>query len=336
MKTYRIGFVGAGLQARRRIPAINSFKNSKVVGITSQTRGSAENLAKKSDIIVYKDWQKLVRDKNIDIIVVATYPNSHEKIAVEAMKNGKHILCEKPLTKNITEAENMIQTAKKYEKTLKCGFNHRFHPAILEAKRIIDTGKIGNLLFGRGIYGYCGRPGFENEWRTNSKYVSGGILMEQGIHLIDLFRWFFGNFSSVSCFSNKLYFPTGSFEDNAFVLLKTKKNQTISIHSTILQWKNTFIFEIYGTEGYIKVEGLGSSYGNEKLTIGKKNYTGPFTEEVMEFRGDDISWKKEWEEFLFAIEKNIDPLGDGKDGLEAIRIVKACYNSSKRNKVVSL
>ena len=337
MKVYKVGFVGAGLQARRRIPAINSFKNSKVVGITSQTQITAKNLADKFSIpILYKDWRHLVNDKNIDIVVVSTYPDTHEAITIEALKNCKHVLCEKPLAKTILEAERMTQAAKKYGKVLACGFNHRFHPAIAESKKIIEAGKIGKLLFGRGIYGYCGRPGSENEWRTNKKYVSGGILMEQGIHLIDLFRWLFGDFNQASCFSDTLYFPISPFEDNTFVLLKTKTNQTVSIHSTILQWKNTFVLEAYGTEGYIKVNGLGSSYGNEKLILGKKDYTGPFREDVFEFRGEDISWKKEWEEFLNTIEKNNGAFHDGEDGVEAMRIVDACYDSSKKKRVVFL
>src|SRR5205814_9928216 len=136
---------------------------------------------------------------------------------------------------------------------------------------------------------------------------------------------FFGEFQSALCSLDTLYFPIQPLEDSAFVILKTKQNQPVSIHSTYLQWKNTFLLEIYGTEGYIKVEGLGGGYGVEKLILGIKDYNGPFKESITEYRGADISWKTEWEEFLKAIENKAATSGDGKDGFEAMRIVEAAY-----------
>ena len=329
-----VGFVGAGLQVRRRIPAILSAEGSNVVGITSRTLKTARALGKKFNIRVYDHWKDLVANPTIDVVVVATPPFLHAKISIEALKRGKHVLCEKPLAKTLKEAEEIVKTARRVKRILKCGFNHRFHPAIVGAKEIVEKGKIGNLLFGRGIYGYCGRPDFEKEWRSNPKYVSGGILMEQGIHLIDLFRWFFGEFEKVQSSIDRMYFPISPFEDNAFVLLKTKQIQVVSLHSTILQWKNTFIFELYGTKGYIRAEGLGGSYGTEKLIVGLKDYHGPFKEELVEFRGEDVSWNSEWEGFLDNINHKREQQISGDDGLEAIRIVEAAYESSRKNKVI--
>lgn len=334
MKNFNVGIVGAGLQAMRRIPAINSHQFSRVVSIYSKTSDKVEVLAKQYSLNVVKSYQEMFDDKSLDAIVVTTYPESHAEITIAALKAGIHVLCEKPLARDVTEAEQMVNTANKYRTVLKCGFNHRFHPGILQAKKIIDADGIGKLLFGRGVYGYCGREGFEKEWRSNEKYSAGGILMEQGIHLVDLFRWFFGEIKSLSCFTNTLYWPISPFEDSAFVMLKTHKNQPISIHTSNLQWKNTFMLEIYGTEGYVKVDGLGGSYGNEKFTYGKKDYQGPFKEETEEYRQEDTSWEREWQEFMESVSMKRKPKGSGEDGLKAMQIIAKAYQSSKEGKVV--
>ncbi len=333
MKKFKVGMIGAGLQARRRIPAINSNQNSQVVSIYSKTLKKAETLAGQYLLKVARSYREILRDKSINIVVVTTYPESHADITIAALKAGKHVLCEKPLAKDVKSAKEMVKAAKKYQRVLKCGFNHRFHPAILKAKKVVDDGAIGKLLYGRGIYGYCGREGFDKEWRSDKKYSAGGILIEQGIHLVDLFHWFFGEFKSVSCFSDTLYWPIAPFEDSAFVFLKTRKNQPIGFHVSNLQWKNTFMFEVYGTEGYVKVEGLGGSYGIEKFIFGKKDYEGPFREESEEYRQED-SWKKEWQEFLEAITTDSKSVGSGEDGLTAMQIVSKAYQSAKEGRVI--
>lgn len=336
MKQYKIGFIGSGLQARRRLCAITSVKNSQVVAIASKNPITVHELARKFSLRVAKDWQEIVADKEIDAVVVATYPDSHAAISLQALQSGKHVLCEKPLAKNIREAEEMIKIAKATGKELKCGFNHRFHPGVLEAKKKVEHGEIGELLYGRSVYGYCGRPGFEKEWRGNPKYCAGGILMEQGIHVVDLFRWFFGDFTKVQAMVTNSYWPIFPLEDNAFVIYKTKTKKNVSLHTSMLQWKNTFLFEVYGTEGYLKVTGLGGSYGVEKLIYGKKVYFGPFREECIEYRGEDSSWKREWEEFLAALDNRKSLIGTAEDGLMAMKLVEAAYRSSCEEKAINI
>ncbi|MCL5675818.1 MAG: Gfo/Idh/MocA family oxidoreductase [Patescibacteria group bacterium] len=333
---YKIGFIGSGLQARRRLNAIASFKNSQVVTIASKNPKTVGELAQKYSLKVAKNWQEIVFDKKIDIVVVTTYPDSHAEISIQALKSGKHVLCEKPLAKNLREAEEMVKIAKATRKQLKCGFNHRFHPAVLEAKKKAEHGEIGELLYGRSVYGYCGRPGFEKEWRGNPKYCAGGILMEQGIHVIDLFRWFFGDFSKVQAMVSNSYWPISPLEDNAFAIYKTKTNKNVSMHTSMLQWKNTFLFELYGTEGYLTVSGLGGSYGLETLTYGKKDYFGPFRQECTEYRDEDSSWKREWEEFLLAVENKKSLIGSAEDGLMAMKLVEAAYRSSSKEKAINI
>ena len=160
--------------------------------------------------------------------------------------------------------------------------------------------------------------------------------MEQGIHGIDLFRWFAGDLSQAVGFTATRYWKIAPLEDNAFALFRTPEGQIASLHSSLTQWKNHFTFEIYGQEGYIRAEGLGASYGVEQVALGKRSFQEPFREDVIEFRGEDRSWHEEWKEFATSISEDREPMGDGHDGLEALKLVFAVYQSAITNQVVDV
>lgn len=328
---FRVGIVGAGLQARRRAPVFSKVQDAKLVVISSEDGVHAQELASRFQCEHAIGWEWVGTRKDLDVILVCTPPHLHEQISVLAMKTGKHVLCEKPLARTLAECRQMIETSKATGKVLKCGFNHRHHPAILEAKRQVDLGKIGKLLFIRSRYGITGQPGREKEWRSDPARASGGHLMEQGIHAIDLSRLFLGEFNQVACFRETQYWPFGELEDNAFVMMKTKNGRMASLHTSLLQWKNLFSFEVYGEEGFFEIEGLGGSYGVEKLRFCPKNYFKPFEVTTTEFRGDDQSWLLEWKEFTSAIRGARTPLGSAEDGMEAMRLVFEAYQFSDQH-----
>ena len=185
-------------------------------------------------------------------------------------------------------------------------------------------------------YGIGGRPGYEKEWRMNPEISGGGQLMDQGMHTLDLARWFLGDFVKASGFLQTAFWDIAPLEDNAFVLLRTEKEQIASIHVSWTQWKNLFTFEIFGRDGYIIVEGLGGGYGVEKAILGKRAFLEPFREETIEFRGEDRSWYEEWKEFMTAIKENRDPLGNGFDGFKAVELAHALYESARQGCIVKL
>lgn len=331
----RVGIIGAGLQGRRRAPVVRDSPNNELVVISAAHEESARNLAKKMGCEHAVGWETVVSRNDLDCVMICTPPHIHAKIAIAAMKSGKQVLCEKPLARNSQEAKEMVTEAKKNNVVLKCGFNHRYHPAIRKARDLLDTGRLGHPYFIRGTYGICGRPGYEKEWRADPNIAAGGQLMEQGIHLIDLSRWFLGEFSMVFAVTNNFYWRTEPLEDNAFVLLRSEEGRTASLHSSLTQWKNTFCLELYGSDGYVSVDGLGGGYGVERLTYGFKDFSKPFVSEVTEFRGDDPCWTEEWKDF----EANIVNRGadaSGLDGLVALRLVEAAYESVRALKPISV
>jgi predicted dehydrogenase len=330
-----IGIVGAGLQGRRRAQALKQFKDDRLVAVTDINQDTARALVAGSDTEVFGNWEDLVKRNDIDIVVICTPPNLHASIAIGAMNNKKHVLCEKPLALNPAEAEEMVMVARDNNVKLKCGFNHRFHPGIKQAKTWINQGLIGELISIRCQYGIGGRPGYDKEWRADAKIAGGGQLMDQGMHLLDLCRWFLSDFKEAFGFLATSYWDM-PVEDNAFALLRTQKGQVVSMHASWTQWKNQFIFEIFGKDGYIIVDGLGGSYGTEKAILGKRAFLEPFREEIIEFRGEDRSWQEEWQEFVSAIKENREPLSNGYDGLLAMRLADAIYESAQNGAAVKL
>jgi len=331
-----VSIIGTGLQFTRRAPIIINSKEDKLISISGNDTLKAKYYSNMYDCDYDKKWQDTIKRKDIDAVVITTPPDLHSKIAIAAIKENKHVLCEKPLSRTILESKNMHETAKKFKKILKCGFNHRHHPAMLKAKELILKNKIGKLMFGRGIYGICGRPDYKNEWRANPKIAAGGQFIEQGSHLIDLFRWYFGDVEFVSAMTSIDYFKDQSMDDGGFALLKFKNGSTASMHTSLAQWINTFCLEIYGTNGYIKIDGLGGGYGDHKLFFGQKDFNAPFAKNITYYRGSDKSWLNEWLEFKKSIKMNIEPMGSSYDGLQVMKIAKACYSSSNKKKFIKL
>jgi len=332
----RVAIIGAGLQCRRRAPVVVESQEDELVAIASLHYEHAKAAAERFGCEAERDWQAVVERGDVEAVVVCTPPHVHAEISVAALRAGKHVLCEKPLTRTEAEAEEMVKAADESGRVLKCGFNHRHHPAIWEAHRIVAEGAIGRPLTGRCRYGICGRPGYEKEWRADPRQAAGGQFIEQGTHAIDLFRWFLGEIEEVACMTAVHYFRKQELDDNGMALFRCAGGATAMMHASLTQWKNLFSFEVFGEDGYVVVEGLGASYGTERLMVGRRDFTAPFRDEVTEFRGGDRSWREEWREFTAAVKEGRAPLGDGGDGLAAMRVALTAYRAERERAVLAV
>jgi len=342
-RTLRVGIVGCGLIGNKRAAVIQGDAASALCAAADPEIKDAAALLRKygEGGRARQDWRDMLSEESLDAVVVAT-PNKYlETISLFALQRGMHVLCEKPLGCNTRESRRMVMDARKHHVILKTGFNHRHHPAIGKAHDLVAEGALGPLYFIRCIYGHGGRPGYEKEWRASRDICGGGELLDQGVHVVDLFRWFLGDFEEAFGYTST-YFWNMDVEDNAFALFKTSRGQVASMNTSWTQWKNRFTFEIVGEAGYLIIEGLGGSYGPEKLTIGRRprdgqNYIGGVPDEtVIVFDGPDISWDLEWEEFVQAIRESREPLGNGRDGLEANRMLAAVYRSVNEHRPVKI
>jgi predicted dehydrogenase len=268
---------------------------------------------------------------------VSTSNDQLAEASIAALESGKHVLCEKPLGRNAQEAAAIVAAAASSGKLLKVGFNHRHHPAIAAGHELVDQRAIGNVFAIRALYGHGGRVGYEREWRTDPARSGGGELLDQGVHIVDLARWFIGEIAQAQGFIGTYHWPIEPVEDNAFALLRSSGGGIVSFHTSWTQWKNAFRFEVLGTGGYLRIDGLGGSYGTERLTVARRNEdSSPPMEETTSFEGPDQSWQSEWHEFSTAIAQNRQPLGNGNDGLAAARILDAIYASAASGVVVEV
>ncbi len=332
----RIAIVGAGLQARRRAAVIAASTDTEMVVVAATHMTSAARLAQEVRAEASTDWAAAVVRPDVDAVIVCTPPDLHEEIASVALGAGKHVLCEKPLARSSAEAQRMVDQADADGRILWCGFNHRYHPALRQVRQWLAQGDLGEAMYLRARYGIGGRPGYEREWRADPERVGGGQLMEQGIHLVDLARWFLGDFATALGAVGTYYWKTQPFEDNAFVLLRKADGRVAMLHSSLTEWRNLFSLELFGTDGYARAEGLGGSYGLETATLGMRDFDAPFAERQIEYRGADPCWQLEWEAFVAATEGSGDGPATARDGVRALRTVEAVYASASTGRRVEL
>ena len=322
-----LGIIGCGLIGSKRAHALGS--SFKLIGCYDAFKERADRLANEHHARACSSVSMLLRDPTIQAVVVSTLHDSLAPLTLAAVRAGKHVLVEKPAARNSRELGAILSAAKKSRVQVRVGYNHRFHRAFRKAREIVDAGKLGPLMMIRARYGHGGRLGYEKEWRADPKQSGGGELIDQGVHLIDLARWFLGDFKEVSGFAQTLFWKM-SVDDNAFLLLRTARGQTASLHASCTEWKNLFSFEIYGRNGKLHVEGLGGSYGLEKLTWHRMlPQMGPPETKAWEFPRADDSWEFEMNEFAKDIRLRRSPQPSLKDGMEALKIVDSIYRKSR-------
>jgi predicted dehydrogenase len=262
---------------------------------------------------------------NADAVIVATTHDHLAAIAIGAIEAGRHVLVEKPAGRRLADAQAIAAAAAKHKRTVKAGFNHRFHPAFLKAREIVDSGVLGSLMFIRARYGHGGRVGYEQEWRAQPAISGGGELIDQGSHLIDLSRWFLGDLTVDYAAVPTLFWDMQA-DDNCFMALRSKSGQLAWLHASWTEWKNTFSFEIFGRDGKVVIDGLGGSYGQERLTFYRMlPQMGPPETTVFNYPGQDQSWRTEFEDFVAAVNEGHRPCGDILDAVANLAIVGEIY-----------
>jgi predicted dehydrogenase len=326
-KRLRFAIIGCGLIGRKRMLAM---RNQVEIAYTCDLDGArAADLAKLTPgCRALTDYREALADSTLDAVVVATLNAALAPIAHDAIKAGKHVLVEKPGALNATQLRTLSAAAAKTGALVRIGYNHRFHPALQQARRWIDEGVLGPLLFLRCRYGHGGRKGYDREWRADPKLSGGGELIDQGVHVIDLAGWFLGELPLVEGHTTTSFWDM-PVDDNAFLSLRTATKQTAWLHVSCTEWKNLFSLEIYGRDAKIAIDGLGGSYGVEKIALYKMlPEMGPPDTTIYEYpRGDD-SWASETQAFLDDIRLSRTPAPGLREGIRTLEIVEEIYRRS--------
>jgi len=323
-----VAIVGCGLIGQKRARAL---AGAQLVACADIVLERAQALARQFNAQAYADWREIVSRNDVGVVIVATTNNLLAEITLAAVNAGKHVLVEKPAARRVTELEPLIAAAQKNHVQVRVGFNHRYHPAFIKAREIFEAGALGEMMFVRARYGHGGRLGYDKEWRADPDISGGGELIDQGVHLIDLARWFLGEFVTSQGFAQTYYWQM-PVDDNAFMLLQTARQQTAFLHVSCTEWKNLFSFEIYGRDAKLDISGLGGSYGVERLAYYQMlPQMGPPATTIWEYPLADDSWQIEFTEFLEDIRLGREPVANLRDARAALEIVERIYQLSANN-----
>jgi len=328
----RVAIAGYGKIGQVRATEIEKNEHTELVGVYDIKRPE-----KLSDGVAFCDSYEELLALDIDAVFVCAFNNVLADYTTLALKAGKHVFCEKPPARTSEELKSVMETQKESDLVLKYGFNHRYHYSVMEAKKIIESGSMGKLLWLRGVYGKAGSIDYHKNWRNYREYSGGGILIDQGIHMLDLMRYFSGeDFKHINSFVTTSYWDIEA-EDNAFAIMQSDNRVTAMLHSSATQWQHKFLLEMCFEEGYINLDGILSgtrSYAPEKLVVGRREFEditfamGKPKESTVWFENDD-SWKLEVDEFVNAIlGKASIQNGTSQDAYETLKLVERIYENS--------
>jgi predicted dehydrogenase len=328
----RIGIAGFGKMGKIRARHMSARQDSTLVGVYEPEGVDRDKVPPSARVVASVDELFTL---SLDALFVCAINNVAAEYSRRGLEAGIHVFCEKPPARNSTELVTVIEAEKRSGLVLKYGFNHRLHYSVMEAKRLIDSGRMGRLLWIRGVYGKAGSIDYGSNWRNFRAYSGGGILMDQGIHMIDLLQHLTGlPFDVASAQLSRSYWDV-EVEDNAFVTLRSG-TVIATLHSSANQWRHKFLMEFHFEDGYVNLDGILSesrSYTPETLVVGRREFEditfamGKPAEQTTWYEYDD-SWKLEMDEFVRAIREGASFNGSSADALSVLRLVETIYATS--------
>lgn len=325
----RCGIIGFGKMGKTRAQAIEQSGKGTVAAVfdTVDLTGCGYTVAGNEDVII--------NDPEIDAVFVCTPNFRIVSLCKAALSAGKHVFSEKPPAFNAAEVEEVRTVEAESGKTLMYGFNHRHHGSIKKMKEISESGEMGRLLWMRGRYGKEVDDDYFEGWRADPKLAGGGIMLDQGIHMLDLFLHFGGEFDVIHSLVSNLFWESPGMEDNVFAIMRN--NQTgvcASLHSTMTQWRYLFSLEIFMEKGAMILNGLKTTsgvYGDEDLAIkynDKNRAMGQFEDEERMTFHTNTSWQSEVEQFFDSILSGAPiTMGNSEDALRLMQAMDRIYEN---------
>jgi len=316
--------IGLGSFGVKRAQAI---KNSKLAKLLCIYDINNENVAKAKKILQVPicNYDEILKNKKIDIVCICTPNKFHKKIIIDTLNAGKHVFCEKPLAKNFNEAQEIFNVAKKSKNILQVGSNHRFFESVRYAKKLIDEDVIGEVLSFNGRIGHNGER-LKDTWFWKKEISGGGTLLDNGCHLLDLSRFFVGNFVSGTGLTSNAYWKNIEVEDTASGTFKTKDGKTATIFCSWRLLSGYFFFEINGSEGYINVDGRFDTHGGDKIFWSTKKDNQFFSKDFSHIKPN--SYQLEIDNFISNLKNNKECSPSVDDALEVMKMISFIYKNN--------
>lgn len=323
----RFATVGCGRMGLRRMKSIIDHPDTDLICVADSDHEKARQAALESKAEPVTIHEAITRP-DLDCVVISVPNKFHPETVVPALEHGKHVWCEKPLARNPEEALQMVRASIASSAFLKTGSNLRYFPSVQKAKALLDNAAIGEVLFARG---WIGNAGWQlKSWYSDPDAIGAGTFLDNGSHLLDIYRWFLGEPLECVGYSTTTYWPIDPLEDNAMGVFKFSNGRLASLHSSWTEWAEYMYVEIYGKEGYIRIDNRLPSC---TAIHGRKD--GPA--EVFDFsREPPQSYALEFDDFVKCVRSRRKPLPSGYDGFRAVQMAYAVYESSRSGRSIPL
>ena len=331
MSKLKVGIAGYGIVGQRRRGCVEGNPNLELVAVCDKSFGSDGTFA--DGINHYTNYKDLL-NQPLDVVIVCMTNDIAPHVTIAALSLDLHVFCEKPPGRSVEDILDVIEYEKQHPKCkLMYGFNHRYHESVQDAQAIIESGDLGKIINMRGVYGKSKIITFNQpDWRTKREIAGGGVLLDQGIHMLDLMRLFAGEFKEVHSFISNGHWGY-NVEDNAYAIMRTEEGVVGMLNSSATQWRHRFNLDINLERGSIILGGILSgtkSYGAETLTVvtvDHENDNGDPREQVTRYNYDP-SWEEELNLFAQCIVNDIEVMsGSSLDALNTMKLVYKIYHA---------
>ena len=315
--------IGLGSFGQKRAKAIKDSKHGNLKAVFDTNKDIANKASKILDVPT-KDLNEILKDSTIDVVAICTPNKFHKEIIIDALNANKNVFCEKPLARNFKEAEEIYEVAKKSKKIVQVGSNHRYFESVKYAKKLVDQGAIGELLSFNGRIGHNGER-LKDSWFWNKDISGGGTLLDNGCHLLDLSRYFLGNFKSGTGSVSNSYWKNLDVEDTASGIFKTEDGKTSTIFCSWRLMSGYFFFELNGSEGYINVDGRFDTHGGDKVFWSNIKDKKLLNKDFSDIKPN--SYDQEIDNFITNLKENKKCSPSISDALEVMRMIDFVYSA---------
>ena len=325
----KIGIAGYGIVGQRRQACIDLNPNMSLMAVCDRTFSGSGTF--EDGVSYFTNLQDLL-NQDLDAVIICLTNDAAPQATIDCLNQGLHVFCEKPPGRNVEDIKRVIECGNQFPYLkLMYGFNHRYHESVQEALKIIRSGDLGAIINMRGVYGKSKVVTFtQSDWRTKRKVAGGGVLLDQGIHMVDLMRLFAGEFPDVQSYISNNHWGY-DVEDNAYAIMRTTDGIVAMINSSATQWRHRFNLDINLERGSVILGGILSgtkSYGAETLTVvsvDHDNDNGDPKEQITRYNSDP-SWEEELNLFSSSIVNDQSVVsGTSSDALNTMELVYRIY-----------
>lgn len=330
MPKLRFAIVGCGRVSAKHVNAlINNSEEAELIAVYDiveklaiEKKNQYEVAVKDSNVKVYKEYNKLLNDKNIDVVTIATISGYHAKQAIDCLSHDKHALIEKPMALTVEDADNIISMGREKNKKICVSLQNRFIPAVQRLKQAIDEGRFGKLIHGtaRTLWSRDDNYYKEASWR-GTKALDGGTLINQCIHNIDLLQWVMGGEIERVCSEIDNFMRDIETEDFGAMLIRFRSGAVGIVEGSVCVYPRNLeeSLSIFGERGTVVISGNRiKTWEFEEKKDGEET-------ELIKFNESNSGHTLLYKDFIDAINNDREPLVNGVEGKKAIEIIRKAY-----------